>query len=422
MSYWFQHPLLKLLFPLSTSTSMRGLATTFRTPHFIMGANVLPEGPSRVTSTIDFLNAKCPRKRAFVVTDEGAERFGKRLADYVTNNGYACQVWAKALPEAPIEHVAECAEEMKKFEPDLIIAVGGGSVIDGAKAAWILYERPDITDLGMVMPMVLLGLRKKAVLAAVPTTSGTGSECTAFAVLHDTATHRKIPIVNPDLTPDFAILVPEFTMTMPPRLTVNTGLDALSHAMDAVITPSANEWTDAMSLSAIKQTFKYLPRAYRNGRDREARFRMQIAASAAGIGFGQSAAALTHSFGHTIGSLFHVHHGLAVGIFIPYVFEFYKPVTDKYLEICHALNVSGAGSEKKFRNLMAKTKAFFRELDVPLSLKELGVPKDEFNRQMETMVLYTVEDVDCIGSPRPMTAQQCEQIFRYAYDGKDIDF
>jgi alcohol dehydrogenase class IV len=149
---------------------------------------------------------------------------------------------------------------------------------------------------------------------------------------------------------------------------------------------------------------------------------MMIAASAAGIGFGQSGAALTHSFGHSIGSLFKVHHGLAVGLFIPYSFQFYKPVCDKYLEICRTLKIEGATDDESFDNLIRATRELFRSLDVPLSLKDLGIPADEFDRQMETLVLYTVEDIDSVFSPRPMTPAQCEQIFRYAYDGRDIDF
>jgi alcohol dehydrogenase class IV len=192
--------------------------------------------------------------------------------------------------------------------------------------------------------------------------------------------------------------------------------------MDAVATPAANEFTDAMSLAAIKMVFKYLPRAYRNGKDREARYRMIMASSAAGIGFGQSGAALTHSFGHSIGSMFKVHHGLAVGMFIPYVFQYYRPVSDKYLEICHALRIEGASDDESFANLIKAVRDLFRQLDVPLCLKDLGIPADEFDRQMETLVLYSVEDIDSVFTPRPITPAQSEQILRYAYDGRDIDF
>ena len=423
MSYWFQDPGLKALLPLALADSIRGMTTLFKTPAFIMGFNVFPEGMVIGPSTADFIGAHSPKKRAFVVADEFSERFAVKTASYFAANGFATEIWPKALPEVPLENVKECGVAMTAFEPDVIIAVGGGSVIDGAKAAWILYERPDITDLGsQVSPLALLGLRKKAFLVAVPTTSGTGSECTAVSVLHDTATHRKVPIANADLLPDVAILVPEFTFTMPPKLTAGTGLDVLSHAMDAVATPAANEFTDAMSLAAIKMVFKYLPRAYRNGKDHEARYRMLMASSAAGIGFGQSGAALTHSFGHSIGSMFKVHHGLAVGMFIPYAFQYYRPVSDKYLEICHALRIEGASDDESFANLMKAVRGLFLQLDVPLCLKDLGIPADEFERQMETLVLYSVEDIDTVFTPRPITPAQSEKILRYAYDGRDIDF
>jgi alcohol dehydrogenase class IV len=253
MTYWFQDPGIKSLLPLATSTSIKGLTTFFNVPALIIGANVFPEGIVVGPSIIDIFNDRSENKRIFFVTDEFSQRYAKRIAEVFEPHGYVTKIWNNAQPEAPIENVRECAAHMTTFEPDLIFAVGGGSVIDGAKAAWILYERPDITDLGeMVNPLFLLGLRKKAGFVAVPTTSGTGSECTMAAVLHDEQTHRKVPIANGDLFPDMAVLDPEFTISMPPGLTAGTGLDALSHAVDAVLTPAANDFTDAMGLRALK--------------------------------------------------------------------------------------------------------------------------------------------------------------------------
>jgi len=423
MSYWFQDPGIKALLPLATANSIKGLKTTFSTPAFMMGFNVFPEGISIGPSTADVIGARCPQKRAFVVADEFSNQFAKKTADYFKANGFTTEIWPKALPEVPIDNVKECASAMTVFAPDVIFAVGGGSVMDSAKAAWILYEHPEFADLGaLVNPLIMLGLRKKAFLVAVPTTSGTGSECTPVSVLHDTATHRKVPIANAELLPDIAILIPEFTVSMPPKLTAGTGLDVLAHAVDGVMTPAANEFTDAMGLTAIKMAFKYLPRAYKNGNDREARYRMIIAASAAGISFGQNAAALTHSLGHSIGSLFNIHHGLSVGMLIPCCLQYYKPVCDKFLDICDALRIEGKTPDKSFANLIKAFRDLFKALDVPLSFKELGIKAEEFDRQMENLVLYTMEDIDTFFSPRPITAQQCEKILRYAYDGRDIDF
>jgi alcohol dehydrogenase class IV len=311
---------------------------------------------------------------------------------------------------------------MKAYEPDLIMAVGGGSVMDTAKAAWVLYERPDITELGMISPLDKLNLRKKALMAAVPTTSGTGSECTGAAVVHDTAAHRKIPLANVELVPDFAILVPEFTFSMPPKLTAGTGLDVLAHAMDAVTTPAANEITEPLALKAIEMTFHWLPRAYKNGQDREARHRMILAASISGVAFGMSGCHLTHSFGHSLGAVFNLHHGMCVGFFLPQTLQFCSPVTDKHLLICRTLGIEAKDAKRGLVKLVARVRSFLTELGVPLTLKGLGISRADFDRQFDKLVKYAFEDVDCYLSPRPITAAQCAQVFRYAYDGRDIDF
>jgi alcohol dehydrogenase class IV len=300
--------------------------------------------------------------------------------------------------------------------------VGGGSVMDAAKGAWIMYERPDLIDLMAYSPLEPLNLRQKAIFAAVPTTAGTGSECTGAAVLHDHEFDRKIPISSGELMPDFAILNPEYTMSMPPKLTAGTGLDVLAHAMDSIVAIAAGEWTDGMGLAAIEYTFKYLPRAFANGRDREARYRMMMAASMAGIAFGHAGAALTHSFGHTLGSIFDIHHGLAVGIFIPYCLQFYSRTTERHSKIAKALDIQGKTHAESLSNIVAKVRDLFTELDIPLNLKDLGISEEAMQNDMARMVLYTLEDIDTIFSPRPITAKQCEKIWNYAYHGKDIDF
>jgi alcohol dehydrogenase class IV len=241
-------------------------------------------------------------------------------------------------------------------------------------------------------------------------------------VVHDTEAHRKVPVANTEIMPDIAVLCPEFTLSMPPALTAGTGLDALSHAMDAVATPAANEITDALALQAIQLIFAYLPRAYRNGQDREARHRMLLAASLAGIAFGQSGAALTHSFGHSVGSLFNVHHGRAVGLFIPYVFQFYQAVSEKYLSICDALGVAAGTPEMRLDALVRRVRALFKELDLPLTLADMGISAADLETNMQTLVQYTFEDVDTLFSPRPMTSADCERIFRCAHAGRDVDF
>lgn len=422
MEYWFTDPILKSLLPLASASSIRGLSSSFATPKIFMGPNVLPEGPALGVTAVNVFADKCSRKRAFLVTDAIAEKSAVKVAAALQAGGFTTKIWNKALPEAPLDNIRESGLAMTEFEPDLIVAVGGGSVIDGAKGAWVHYERPDIPHLGLISPLAPLNLRKKALLAAVPTTSGTGSECTNVFVAHDPEFHRKVPVASGDLMPDFALLIPEFTVSMPPKLTAGTGLDVLAHAMDSAAITGGNEITHSLALTATEMAFKYLPRAFRNGQDHEARFRMLLAASTAGIAFGQGGVALTHSFGHSLGSLFNIHHGIAVGIFIPYSLQFYQSVTDNYLTLCKTLDITGKSNTESLSRLVKKIKSLLADLDIPVNLKDLGISKGDFNKNMEKLVLYTVEDIDSYFSPRPMTADQCEKIFRYAYEGKDIDF
>jgi hypothetical protein len=422
MGYWFDDPTLKALAPLALSSSIRGLTTIFNTPKIYAGFNVIPEGPVIGPTTMDALENRCKKKLAFVVTDEFNERYAKKAVQFLQSGGFTTEVWAKVLPEAPMENVIECAEAIKTFEPDMIMAVGGGSVMDLSKGAWILYERPDLTDLGMISPLDKLNLRQKAMLVAVPTTSGTGSESTGAAVFHDSSANRKIPVAHDELVPDVCILSPEFTISMPPELTAGTGLDVLAHAMDAAIAPSGNEYTVPLALKATEMVFQWLPRAYKNGDDREARFRMIIAANIAGIAFGQSGCHLTHSFGHSLGAVYEMHHGLCVGFFIPHSFQFCSKVTDKHLAICKSLDIPAPNAEEGLRNLLAKVRELLTELNVPLALRDFGITEDDFEAKLPKLVEYAYGDVDTFLSPRPITAEQCEKVMRYAYEGKDIDF
>jgi len=422
MGYWFEDPTLKALAPLALSSSIRGLTTIFNTPKIYAGFNVLPEGPVIGPTTLDAFGNRCKQKRAFVVSDEFNQPNAQKAARFLESGGFATELWAKVLPEAPIENVHQCAEAVKNFEPDLIMAVGGGSVMDLSKGAWILYERPDLIDLGMISPLDPLNLRQKAMLVAVPTTAGTGSESTGAAVFHDTATQRKIPVAHDELIPDVAILSPEFTISMPPELTAGTGLDVLAHAMDAAIAPSGNDYTDPLALRAIEMVFQWLPRAYKNGNDREARFRMLMAANIAGIAFGMSGCHLTHSFGHSLGAVYEMHHGLCVGFFIPQSFQFCSTVTDKHLAICKSLDIPAPNAQQGLENLVARVRKFLASLSVPLALKDFGIAREDFEKKLPKLVEYAYGDISCYLSPRPITAEQCEKTMRYAYEGRDIDF
>lgn len=422
MDYWFENPVLKALVPLALSSAMKGLSTIIRIPAIYAGFNVLPEGPVIGPSTMGAIAPRCPRKRAFIVTDPFNEANAQKVCGFLESNGFKGLVWTKTLPEAPIRNAMECGSDMGEFAPDLVVGVGGGSVMDMAKAAWILYERPDIKNLAMVSPLEPLNLRQKAILVAVPTTSGTGSECTGAAVLTDEEARRKVPIANLELIPDVAILYPEFTISMSPRLTAGTGLDALAHAMDSVTTFAANEFTEPLALKAIEMVFEWLPVAYRDGQDREARHRMMLAATLAGIAFGMSGCHLTHSLGHALGSVFKIHHGLAVGFFIPHTLQFCSQVTQRHLLICRSLGLDAQDANAGLSCLVQKVRDLLEELEVPRDLKGLGIGEEEFKGHLPLLAKYAQEDVDSYFCPRPPTSEQCERIFLHAYHGIDIDF
>jgi alcohol dehydrogenase class IV len=392
-------------------------------PKLLIGDYNLSEMPGVAPGIFDLLAADpaLPRKKAFLVTDEIARRYAEKVAATFRSRGFATHIWDGVKPEVPLDTVKLGADEATKFEPDIICGVGGGSAIDTSKAVFILYEHPE-TDLGMVTPTQALNLRNKAKLMAAPTTSGTGAEVTAAAVLSDPETKRKVPISHPELLPDIALIIPSFTLGMPPKLTAGTGLDALAHAMDCVPSLGTNDITDPLALRSIQMIFRWLPVAYKDGSNHEARRNMHIAATIAGLAFGHGGIGHTHSLGHALGMMFHVHHGVAVGVFIPYTQQYYARVTEKYLDICEALKVRGRTKAVKLAGLCEKVKGLMKDLDIVTDIKGLGVSRDDFKKSMKVMVEYACEDPDNFQSPRSMTPEQCEKLFWYAYEGKDVDF
>jgi alcohol dehydrogenase class IV len=421
-AYWFEDPLIQSLGAIGKSAAIRGLVTTFLVPKIYVGdecLNTVAGAPSAVWAAIA---NRCPQKRAFIVTDEGASRYARRVAEVIQFHGFTVQVWDQVKPEVPLESVQAGADEATKFAPDVIIGVGGGSALDSCKAIFSLYERPDLPDLGAISPMTPLNLRKKAILAAIPTTSGTGSECTIALVASDTVAHRKIPLANPEYLPDYAILIPAFTVGMPAKLAAGTGFDVLAHATDCVTSPMTNDFCDPLALRAIDLVFKWLPRSFADGSDKEARTKMHIAATVSGIAFGNGAASLTHSLGHSLGHLFNLHHGIAVGIFVPYTLQYYSVISDRYLNICDTLKITGRTDAIKLQKLVDKVKALMEEVKIPTNIAGLGISRDDMKKNMDMLIKYAMEDPDTFQSPRSMTREQCEKLFWYTYEGKDVDF
>ena len=425
MPLWFEDYLVKNFgAALMGADFSRMMFTPFVVPKTYLSTNMFPDRPGVAPDAIDYIAPVCPEKRLFVVTDE----FARKFCDGITNAfekryQFATRVWAGALPEVPLESVETCVEDMNAFQPDLIMAVGGGSAMDTAKVAWLKYERPDMQKIEEeINPIFPLGLRKKALLIGVPTTSGTGSECSPTAMVTDTAAGMKIALVHPELIPDYALLDPTLPAAMPPHLTAGTGLDVLAHAVDAVLCPAANDLTDAIAIRAVQMVFKYLPRAYRDGKDREARYKMHLASYMAGICLGQAGSGITHSMGHAVGAVFHIHHGMSVGLMLPYEIQAYSYISDKYLELCDALQIDGESDRVRLFALVDKIRALMKTVNVPTSIKGFDVSKKDFDARSDKLITLTVQDpANVIPGAFTLTADQYKTIYRHAYGGKNMN-
>jgi alcohol dehydrogenase class IV len=363
--------------------------------------------------------------RAFIVTDKNIAALGfvDRVQAALAEADIESAVFSEVEPEPSLQTARRAAEAALAYEPDWVIGLGGGSCMDAAKAVWFLYERPDM-DLVELSPFETLGLRAKARLIAIPTTSGTGSEATMASVLTDVEERRKVALGSGELVPDIAIVDPCFVMELPPRITADTGIDALTHAVEGYTCSWYNDFTDGLCLKAIQLVFDYLPRAYEHGaRDPEARGKLHNAATIAGLGFGNSFAALAHAMGHALGAAFHVPHGRAVGLFLPYTIEFAANAGEgRYAGIARLLGLPAEDEAQGAASLVAAIRQLYRQVDQPTSIREMGIAAQDFTRILPQMVENTETDTQMVSSCRIPDTEEVERLFHYAFDGKPIDF
>jgi len=424
MTYWTHEYLLRTWGgPMVQAAFLRDVMKPFFVPRVFSGFNLFLDEPQLLPDAVDLIARECKSKRAFIVTDEYAVRFASKvMSPYKKRHGISFETWAKAQPDAPIDTVKDCAEQITKFEPDLIFALGGGSSMDTGKAAWLLYEHPDV-KLEILSPLVPLNLRNKARLAAIPTTSGTGSEVSGVAVI-SFPDGVKLPVAGalPEFVPDFALLDPTLTVGMPPELTAGTGADALAHAIDGFMAPKCDEINQAIAQKTIEMIFKWLPRAYADGSDIMPRMKMQQAAMMAGIPLANAGSGISHALGHTIGGLFHIHHGVMVMLFITYELQVYSRVTDRYLELCDMLGVRDNDSdEMSLSNLIEKFRTFMKSLNLPIGLKDTGMTMDDLKKNMDMILEQTPTDPAFYFGWYDLNKEQLKDIFLCAYDGKLLD-
>jgi alcohol dehydrogenase class IV len=312
---------------------------------------------------------------------------------------------------------------MTGWSPDWVVGLGGGSSIDTAKAAWFLYERPDV-ELEAINPAQEFGLRQKARLITIPTTAGSGAEATSAVVIKDTVHHRKMELACNELVADYAIIDPFFSARLPRRLTAETGIDVLAHAIEAYTSTWANDFSDGLCLQAARLAFDYLPCAVESGdRNVKAREKMANAATLAGMALCNSQIGLAHALGHSAGAAFGLPHGRVTGLFLPFTIEFTARESGaRYLDLARFIGApartesdAGLVLARSLRSLMAST-------GLPLSLKEAGVARADLEGNLEALCENAFLDIGLVTHPRVPSENELKDLYLCAFDGSSVNF
>ena len=363
-------------------------------------------------------------KKAFVVTGGSSMKRGgflQKVEDTLKEAGMEVQLFEGVEPDPSIETVFKGAKAMEEFGPDLIVAIGGGSPLDAAKAMWVFYEYPEQTFDDIKDPFTMPQLRKKAIFAAIPSTSGTASEVTAFSVITDYSTLIKYPLADFEITPDIAILDTDIPLTMPKKLTAHTGMDALTHAIEAYVATARSGFSDPLAIQAISDIYDSLVDSY-NG-DVEARGKMHIAQCLAGMAFSNALLGIAHSLAHKTGAEFEIPHGCCNAILLPYVIQYNSKVCmDRYATIAKAVGLPGNTDKQLVNALVDSIRELNRKLDIAPTYKENGVSEEKFKEKLDFIAENAVGD-PCTGSnPRPIDVENMKKVLSCAYYGEDVTF
>ena len=384
------------------------------------------------------------KKRAFIVTDRYLFNSGTvyNVTNVLEEIGVDYQIFFDVKPDPTISTINDALSMVRTYEPDVIIALGGGSPIDAAKIVWLMYEHPETVFEDIAMRFLdirkriceLPELGQKAMMVAIPTTSGTGSEVTPFAVITDDKTHVKYPVADYALTPNMAIIDPNFVDTMPQGLCAASGIDALTHAIEAYVSALATNFTNSPALEATKLIFRYLPRSYKGGKeDPVAREKIHYASCLAGMAFANSFLGLCHSMAHKLGAAFNIPHGIANALIINQVIRYnstdcprkqcifpqykFPNAKAKYGQIADELNLGGKDDNEKVELLINAITQLKKDINIPLSIKEYGISEKDFNDKLDELVVLAFDD-QCTGAnPAYPLMDEIREVFKKAYSG-----
>ena len=394
---------------------------------------------------LDELKTVMGKKKAFIVTDSFLYKSGftKCITDKLDEMGIAHDTFFNVAPDPTLACALEGVAQMRNFEPDTIIALGGGSAMDAGKIMWVLYEHPEADFLDMAMRFIDIRKRvytfpkmgEKAYFIAIPTSAGTGSEVTPFAVITDEKTGVKYPLADYDLMPNMAIIDTDLHMSAPKGLTSASGIDAVTHALEAYASTMATDYTDGLAIQALKVIFKYLPRAYENGQaDIEAREKMANAATMAGMAFANAFLGVCHSMAHKLGAFHHLPHGIANALMIDEVLRFnaaeapakmgtfsqydHPKTLRRYAEVAEALGLGGKTDKDKLENLIKAIDDLKAKIGIKKTIKDYGIDEQNFLARLDDMVEQAFDD-QCTGAnPRYPLMSEIKQMYLNAYYGK----
>ncbi|MGI9275040.1 MAG: bifunctional acetaldehyde-CoA/alcohol dehydrogenase [Endozoicomonas sp.] len=396
-------------------------------------------------NSLQYLEKMPDISRVFIVTDEVIQSLGyvEKVQYHLSKRQVPVQVrvFNQVEPDPSLATIRAGAEDMARFNPDVVIALGGGSPIDAAKGMWLFYEQPDADFAGMAQKFLDIRKRvykfpklgKKARMVAIPTTSGTGSEVTSFAVITDKEKGIKYPLADYELTPDVAILDPNLVQTVPKKVTADTGLDVLTHALEAYVSIMASDYTDALAMKAIQLVFEHLPKSYEEA-DRRAREKMHNASCIAGMAFANAFLGINHSMAHKLGHELQIPHGLANALLLPHVIEYngtsnpskvasfpkydHYIAHEKYAEVAKTLGLPSDTPEQGVASLANAVRDLMKTVGMPLSLKELGVSERDFLDKVKMLADHAFEDQCTTANPRMPLVTELEGLLKKAYYGK----
>ena len=403
-----------------------------------MGRFTLPRDLYHGAGSLETLKTLTGKKAIVVVGGGSMKRFGflDKAVAYLKEAGMEVQLFEGVEPDPSVETVMKGAEAMRAFEPDWIVAMGGGSPIDAAKAMWVFYEYPDTTFEEIITPFSFPTLRTKAKFCAIPSTSGTATEVTAFSVITDYHKGIKYPLADFNITPDVAIVDPELAETMPKKLVAHTGMDAMTHAIEAYVSTLHCNYTDPLALHAIKMIHNNLKKSYDG--DMDARAAMHDAQCLAGMAFSNALLGIVHSMAHKTGAAYtgdHIIHGCAKAMYLPKVIKYNSKnaeAAERYAEIASFIGLSGATTEGKVDALIAELRSMNDQLDIPQGIKNYGksgvkadvsvIDEKEFLEKLPEVAKNAIADA-CTGSnPRQPSQEEMEKLLKACYYDTEIDF